>query len=241
MNTALALSTILGMSMLAVVSADCKSVYNDGTPPSGCPNTGKRSTAACDAACQAYFDNVKATCKVGDTMTTAIKYKEYAVWGEQYSLYPKCNLGYTATECDVALDALEDQVLGTCAKASNSPCSANCTSLINAVNSKCAPTGGAAGKYVPTSSEMSKTYTVQTYRQETIDLHFSAYLFDATCVALFKAPSAKTGNSTTSTGSTNAATSTGNSNKTSQAWPKASLPHVMMTAVCALCSIAFTQ
>jgi len=238
MNAALALSTILGMSMLAVVSADCKSVYNSGTVPGGCPYTGKKATT-CAAACQAYFDNVTAACNVGDAMSTQgnVKYRQYSVWGEFYSYYPKCSLGYTATECDVALDALESKVMGTCAKASNSPCSANCTSLIIAVNTKCAPTGGSAGKYVPTSSELSKTFTLQTYRQQTIDYHFSAILYDATCVTLFKAPSAS------STGNTNASNTTAKPAglTTSQAWPIASLPHVMMTAVCALCSIAFTQ
>merc|ERR1712037_406694 len=109
----------------------------------------------CPTACQAYFDQVRNDCSAGDVLAEAlgitIYYREYTVWGEFYGMYPECNLGYTATPCDVALGALENAVFGSRSKSTNSPCSAECRALIDAVNANC--TQGPA-TYVPTCCEL---------------------------------------------------------------------------------------
>lgn len=218
---------MLGAYAFCPVSADCKTTWNNGDLPTGCDFRTTQATD-CPAACQTHFDKIKSDCKVDDLLASGIidtKYKQYTIWGEFYQQYPKCNLGYTATACDVALHAIESEVMGKCKKASNSPCSADCKALITAVNEKCAK---GPATYVPTSSELAKTYTQQTYRQQTIDYHFSSIVYDASCVALFAKP----------TSGTTGTTASGTTASTSHALRAASLSCVTFSILaCALSAL----
>jgi hypothetical protein len=188
MNVLTASLYLLGAVSLPPASADCVTTWNDGTPPDGCDIV-LSAAATCPAACQSYFEQVLSDCISGTVLSEIggfqVVYKEYTLWGEFYGMYPKCNLGYNATRCDDSLIALEGEVFGKCSKQQNSPCSDDCSALIDAVNTDCAE---GPATYVPTCCELDKTYTEQTYRQETLSSHFSSITYDQSCVDLLQAP-----------------------------------------------------
>jgi len=194
----------VGLAVPLVANADCATAWNAITLFEDCEQPARGSPSeSCPAPCQTYFTGILDACAEGDVVDVApdlaLSYSQYCLWGEWYAYYPTCNLGYNATACDVALVAVEVEAMsiwgfvGSCEKSANSPCTAECSALVEAVNTHCSES---PATYVATSGEGRNTWTQQTYRQQTIDNHFNNFLFDETCVALVTAPATSGGSPT---------------------------------------------
>jgi hypothetical protein len=173
----------------------CQRAWNDERMPSGCPIAGFANGSTvpvefCPEPCQTYFTGVLDSCSVGERLsdiddhgTGSSTYAQHNLWGTFNQVYPACNLGYTASACDIAMNAVLNTAYTVCEKPANSPCTAECAALFEAVRTGCS----SSATYVPTSGEGSRTFSEQTWSLNRVTaLHFD-YVYDETCVALLSA------------------------------------------------------
>jgi hypothetical protein len=181
----LAFSICLLVSMLTMVqgqssSASCVAAYEamDNDVNGACDTNGATvdqiQTDPCPAECQATYDAVIESCQPGvdvylGTQSQGLIFEESLLFHEQgpFSFFPhwkSCDYGYEPTECDLAIDALDQSrfnLFGTspavCEKdngENEDQCSPECTALIRAVveacdksaNAQFAPGGGFLGE-----------------------------------------------------------------------------------------------